>query len=122
MSVKKNDPHLERCFLDHAFLEGSGIRGGLAASDLQIHPAPCPIDGHLQVELLLLVGHLGQTLGVEVHLEGLVSGVLVTAGTLRASTRLPLERITRAIIPYPLGLIVILLLVVYVPILLDLSG
>lgn len=37
-------------------------------------------------------------------------------------TRLPLERITRAIVPYLLGLIAVLLLVVYVPILLGLSG
>ncbi|MBA2777547.1 TRAP transporter large permease [Billgrantia kenyensis] len=37
-------------------------------------------------------------------------------------TQLPLERITRAIIPYLLGLIAVLLLVVYVPILLGLSG
>ncbi|MDR9439220.1 MAG: TRAP transporter large permease [Halomonas sp.] len=37
-------------------------------------------------------------------------------------TQLPLERITRAIIPYLLGLVTVLLLVVYVPILLGLSG
>ena len=37
-------------------------------------------------------------------------------------TQLPLERITRAIIPYLLGLIGVLLLVVYVPILLGWSG
>ncbi|WP_444677627.1 TRAP transporter large permease subunit [Halomonas sp. E19] len=37
-------------------------------------------------------------------------------------TQLPLERITRAIVPYLLGLIGVLLLVVYVPILLGLSG
>ncbi|MGR2737130.1 TRAP transporter large permease [Billgrantia sp. Q4P2] len=37
-------------------------------------------------------------------------------------TQLPLERITRAILPYLLGLIAVLLLVVYVPILLGWSG
>ncbi|QOR38750.1 TRAP transporter large permease [Billgrantia diversa] len=37
-------------------------------------------------------------------------------------TQLPLERITRAILPYLLGLIAVLLLVVYGPILLGLSG
>lgn len=37
-------------------------------------------------------------------------------------TRLPLERITRAIVPYLLSLVAVLLLVVYVPILLGLSG
>ncbi len=37
-------------------------------------------------------------------------------------TQLPLERIIRAIIPYLLGLITVLLLVVYVPILAGWSG
>nr|WP_163503671.1 TRAP transporter large permease [Halomonas socia] len=37
-------------------------------------------------------------------------------------TQLPLERITRAILPYLLGLICVLLLVVYVPIMLGWSG
>ncbi|QFU01831.1 Sialic acid TRAP transporter permease protein SiaT [Halomonas sp. THAF5a] len=37
-------------------------------------------------------------------------------------TQLPLERITRAIVPYLLSLVAVLLLVVYVPILLGLSG
>mgnify|MGYP003353115592 CR=1 FL=1 len=37
-------------------------------------------------------------------------------------TQLPLERITQAILPYLLGLIGVLLLVVYVPILLGWSG
>jgi len=37
-------------------------------------------------------------------------------------TQLPLERITRAIIPYLMGLISVLLLVVYVPILAGWSG
>ncbi|WP_301286510.1 TRAP transporter large permease subunit, partial [Halomonas sp. 707D4] len=37
-------------------------------------------------------------------------------------TQLPLERITRAIVPYMLGLIGVLLLVVYVPIFMGWSG
>ena len=48
-------------------------------------PARGAIDGDVQVAFLLLVGHLGQVLDVDVHVarlivfEGLVTGVLIIA-------------------------------------------
>lgn len=66
--------------------------------------------------------HFGLIIVVGLAIGMITPPVAINLYVASSVTRLPLERITRAIIPYLLGLIVVLLLVVYVPILLGLSG
>jgi len=66
--------------------------------------------------------HFGLIIVVGLAIGMITPPVAINLYVASSVTRLPLERITRAIIPYLLGLIAVLLLVVYVPILLGLSG
>lgn len=66
--------------------------------------------------------HFGLIIVVGLAIGMITPPVAINLYVASSVTRLPLERITRAIIPYLLGLIAVLLLVVYVPILLDPSG
>lgn len=66
--------------------------------------------------------HFGLIIVVGLAIGMITPPVAINLYVASSVTRLPLERITRAIIPYLLGLIAVLLLVVYVPILLGISG
>jgi tripartite ATP-independent transporter DctM subunit len=66
--------------------------------------------------------HFGLIIVVGLAIGMITPPVAINLYVASSVTQLPLERITRAIIPYLLGLIVVLLLVVYVPIWLGLSG
>ncbi|SEK29511.1 TRAP transporter large permease [Halomonas daqiaonensis] len=66
--------------------------------------------------------HFGLIIVVGLAIGMITPPVAINLYVASSVTQLPLEQITRAIIPYLLGLIAVLLLVVYVPILLGLSG
>ncbi|WP_163575659.1 TRAP transporter large permease [Halomonas faecis] len=66
--------------------------------------------------------HFGLIIVVGLAIGMITPPVAINLYVASSVTQLPLERITRAILPYLLGLISVLLLVVYVPILLGLSG
>jgi len=66
--------------------------------------------------------HFGLIIVVGLAIGMITPPVAINLYVASSVTQLPLERITRAIIPYLLGLVTVLLLVVYVPILLGLSG
>ncbi|CAM3409532.1 TRAP transporter large permease [Halomonas lysinitropha] len=66
--------------------------------------------------------HFGLIIVVGLAIGMITPPVAINLYVASSVTQLPLERITRAIIPYLLGLISVLLLVVYVPILMGLSG
>ena len=66
--------------------------------------------------------HFGLIIVVGLSIGMITPPVAINLYVASSVTQLPLERITRAIIPYLLGLIGVLLLVVYVPILLGWSG
>ncbi|SFT63913.1 TRAP transporter large permease [Halomonas saccharevitans] len=66
--------------------------------------------------------HFGLIIVVGLAIGMITPPVAINLYVASSVTQLPLERITRAIIPYLLGLIAVLLMVVYVPILLGLSG
>ncbi|PRY71384.1 TRAP transporter large permease [Halomonas ventosae] len=66
--------------------------------------------------------HFGLIIVVGLAIGMITPPVAINLYVASSVTRLPLERITRAILPYLLGLVAVLLLVVYVPILLGLSG
>ncbi|MDI5892179.1 TRAP transporter large permease [Halomonas rhizosphaerae] len=66
--------------------------------------------------------HFGLIIVVGLAIGMITPPVAINLYVASSVTQLPLERITRAIIPYLLGLVAVLLLVVYVPILLGLSG
>ncbi|APE32370.1 C4-dicarboxylate ABC transporter permease [Halomonas aestuarii] len=66
--------------------------------------------------------HFGLIIVVGLAIGMITPPVAINLYVASSVTQLPLERITRAILPYLLGLVSVLLLVVYVPILLGLSG
>ena len=66
--------------------------------------------------------HFGLIIVVGLAIGMITPPVAINLYVASSVTQLPLERITRAILPYLLGLIGVLLLVVYVPILLGYSG
>ncbi|MEQ6917585.1 TRAP transporter large permease [Halomonas aquatica] len=66
--------------------------------------------------------HFGLIIVVGLAIGMITPPVAINLYVASSVTQLPLERITRAILPYLLGLITVLLLVVYVPILIGLSG
>lgn len=66
--------------------------------------------------------HFGLIIVVGLAIGMITPPVAINLYVASSVTRLPLERITRAIIPYLLGLVAVLLLVVYVPILAGWSG
>ncbi|BBI54339.1 hypothetical protein HORIV_67600 [Vreelandella olivaria] len=66
--------------------------------------------------------HFGLIIVVGLSIGMITPPVAINLYVASSITQLPLERITRAIIPYLLGLIGVLLLVVYVPIMLGWSG
>ncbi|HSH48691.1 MAG TPA: TRAP transporter large permease [Halomonas sp.] len=66
--------------------------------------------------------HFGLIIVVGLAIGMITPPVAINLYVASSVTQLPLERITRAIIPYLLGLISVLLLVVYVPILAGWSG
>ena len=66
--------------------------------------------------------HFGLIIVVGLAIGMITPPVAINLYVASSVTELPLERITRAIIPYLLGLIAVLLLVVYVPIILGISG
>lgn len=66
--------------------------------------------------------HFGIIIVVGLAIGMITPPVAINLYVASSVTQLPLERITRAIVPYLLGLIAVLLLVVYVPLLLGLSG
>ena len=66
--------------------------------------------------------HFGIIIVVGLAIGMITPPVAINLYVASSVTRLPLERITRAITPYLLGLVAVLLLVVYVPILLGFSG
>jgi tripartite ATP-independent transporter DctM subunit len=66
--------------------------------------------------------HFGLIIVVGLAIGMITPPVAINLYVASSITELPLERITRAIIPYLLGLITVLLLIVYVPILAGWSG
>ncbi len=66
--------------------------------------------------------HFGLIIVVGLAIGMITPPVAINLYVASSVTGLPLERITRAIIPYLLGLIAVLLMVVYVPIFLGISG
>ena len=66
--------------------------------------------------------HFGIIIVVGLAIGMITPPVAINLYVASSVTQLPLERITRAIVPYLLGLIAVLLLVVYVPILAGWSG
>ena len=66
--------------------------------------------------------HFGLIIVVGLAIGMITPPVAINLYVASSVTGLPLERITRAIIPYLLGLIAVLLLVVYVPIFTGISG
>ena len=66
--------------------------------------------------------HFGLIIVVGLSIGMITPPVAINLYVASSVTQLPLERITQAILPYLLGLIGVLLLVVYVPILLGWSG
>ncbi|MGM0703755.1 MAG: TRAP transporter large permease [Pseudomonadota bacterium] len=66
--------------------------------------------------------HFGLIIVVGLAIGMITPPVAINLYVASSVTQLPLERITQAIVPYLLGLISVLLLVVYVPLLLGLSG
>ncbi|WP_104203495.1 TRAP transporter large permease [Billgrantia saliphila] len=66
--------------------------------------------------------HFGIIIVVGLAIGMITPPVAINLYVASSVTQLPLERITRAILPYLLGLIGVLLLVVYAPILMGLSG
>lgn len=66
--------------------------------------------------------HFGLIIVVGLAIGMITPPVAINLYVASSVTGLPLERITRAIIPYLLGLIAVLLLVVYIPIFTGISG
>jgi C4-dicarboxylate transporter DctM subunit len=66
--------------------------------------------------------HFGLIIVVGLAIGMITPPVAINLYVASSITQLPLERITRAIIPYLLGLISVLLMVVYIPILAGWSG
>jgi len=66
--------------------------------------------------------HFGLIIVVGLAIGMITPPVAINLYVASSVTQLPLERITRAIVPYLLGLIGVLLLIVYIPILAGWSG
>lgn len=96
----------------------TGVFIETASALIILTPVLLPLVTQLGVDPI----HFGLIIVVGLAIGMITPPVAINLYVASSVTRLPLERITRAILPYLLGLIAVLLLVVYVPILLGLSG
>jgi C4-dicarboxylate transporter DctM subunit len=96
----------------------TGVFIETASALIILTPVLLPLVGQLGIDPI----HFGIIIVMGLAIGMITPPVAINLYVASSVTQLPLERITRAILPYLLGLIAILLLVVYVPILLGWSG
>ncbi|MCE8019200.1 TRAP transporter large permease [Halomonas sp. MCCC 1A11036] len=96
----------------------TGIFIETASALIILTPVLLPLVGQLGIDPI----HFGIIIVMGLAIGMITPPVAINLYVASSVTQLPLERITRAILPYLLGLIAVLLLVVYVPILLGWSG
>ncbi len=96
----------------------TGVFVETASALIILTPVFLPLVNTLGINLV----HFGLIIVVGLAIGMITPPVAINLYVASSITGLSLEKITRAIIPYLLGLIVVLLLVVYVPILLGFSG
>ncbi|MBW6393426.1 TRAP transporter large permease [Billgrantia antri] len=96
----------------------TGVFIETASALIILTPVLLPLVGQLGIDPI----HFGIIIVMGLAIGMITPPVAINLYVASSVTQLPLERITRAILPYLLGLIAVLLLVVYVPILLGWSG
>lgn len=96
----------------------TGVFIETASALIILTPVLLPLMNQLGIDPI----HFGLIIVVGLAIGMITPPVAINLYVASSVTQLPLERITRAIVPYLLGLIAVLLLVVYVPIVLGLSG
>jgi len=96
----------------------TGVFIETASALIILTPVLLPLVSQLGIDPV----HFGIIIVVGLAIGMITPPVAINLYVASSVTQLPLERITRAILPYLLGLIIVLLLVVYVPILLGWSG
>ncbi|MFM9268872.1 TRAP transporter large permease [Halomonas elongata] len=96
----------------------TGVFIETASALIILTPVLLPLTTQLGIDPI----HFGLIIVVGLSIGMITPPVAINLYVASSVTRLPLERITRAIVPYLLGLIAVLLLVVYVPLWLGVSG
>lgn len=96
----------------------TGVFVETASALIILTPVFLPLVNTLGIDLV----HFGLIIVVGLAIGMITPPVAINLYVASSITGLSLEKITRAILPYLFGLIVVLLLVVYVPILLGFSG
>lgn len=96
----------------------TGVFVETASALIILTPVFLPLINQIGIDLT----HFGLIIVVGLAIGMITPPVAINLYVASSITDLPIERITRSIIPYLVGLIVVLLLVVYVPIMLGFSG
>jgi C4-dicarboxylate transporter DctM subunit len=96
----------------------TGVFVETASALIILTPVFLPLVNTLGIDLV----HFGLIIVVGLAIGMITPPVAINLYVASSITGLSLEKITRAILPYLFGLVVVLLLVVYVPILLGFSG
>jgi C4-dicarboxylate transporter, DctM subunit len=96
----------------------TGVFVETASALIILTPVFLPLVTQLNINLV----HFGLIIVVGLAIGMITPPVAINLYVASSITGLSLEKITRAIVPYLVGLIVVLLLVVYIPILLGYSG
>jgi len=105
-------------FLITAVVIITGVFVETASALIILTPVFLPLINQIGIDLT----HFGLIIVVGLAIGMITPPVAINLYVASSITDLPIERITRSIIPYLIGLIVVLLLVVYVPIMLGFSG
>jgi len=105
-------------FLITAVVIITGVFVETASALIILTPVFLPLVNQIGIDLT----HFGLIIVVGLAIGMITPPVAINLYVASSITDLPIERITRSIIPYLIGLIVVLLLVVYVPIMLGFSG
>ena len=96
----------------------TGVFIETASALIILTPVLLPLVNQLGIDPI----HFGIIIVMGLAIGMITPPVAINLYVASSVTQLPLERITRAILPYLLGLITVLMMVVYVPILLGWSG
>ncbi|MFW5806231.1 MAG: TRAP transporter large permease [Spirochaetota bacterium] len=105
-----SDPYVIM-FLVAAIIVVTGVFVETASALIILTPVFLPLMHHLEVSLV----HFGMVIVVGLAIGMITPPVAINLYVASSITGLSIERITRAIVPYLLGLLLVLLLMVYVP-------
>ncbi|MFP3960309.1 MAG: TRAP transporter large permease subunit, partial [Spirochaetaceae bacterium] len=105
-----SDPYVIM-FLVAAIIVVTGVFVETASALIILTPVFLPLMHHLEVSLV----HFGLVIVVGLAIGMITPPVAINLYVASSITGLSIERITRAIVPYLLGLLLVLLLTVYVP-------